>query len=184
MPYDYQFACTHFLSVKKTHFVWIISITNQGGKLSFSSDWLIAQTSANYWYQYRSCLRLIICFGGYEKIIFKSKNGILLSKLFWPTVRKNGSSDWEKLIFEIIRTIFPNSERSEQVFVTECFFNLFWRFLISNKLEQLELKLEKIIGIQKSSGKVEKITFSSLKSELSDVNKTYNDISNGQKFEL
>ena len=25
-------------------------------------------------------------------------NGILLPKLFWPTVRKNCSSDWEKLI--------------------------------------------------------------------------------------
>ena len=30
------------------------------------------------------------------------------------------------------------------------------RFLISNELEQLELKLEKIIGIQKSAGKVRK----------------------------
>ena len=26
------------------------------------------------------------------------KNGILLPKLFWPTVRKNCSSDWEKLL--------------------------------------------------------------------------------------
>ena len=25
-------------------------------------------------------------------------NGILLPKLFWPTVRKNCSSDWEKLL--------------------------------------------------------------------------------------
>ena len=25
-------------------------------------------------------------------------NGILLPKLFWPTVRKNSSSDWEKLL--------------------------------------------------------------------------------------
>ena len=24
--------------------------------------------------------------------------GILLPKLFWPTVRKNGSSDWEKIL--------------------------------------------------------------------------------------
>ena len=28
----------------------------------------------------------------------KPKNGILLPKLFWPTVRKNCSSDWEKLL--------------------------------------------------------------------------------------
>ena len=65
------------------------------------------------------------------------KNGILLPKLFWPTVRKNCSSDWEKLLkFEaedrefakilrsLFRTIYSNSERSEQVLVTECFFNL------------------------------------------------------------
>ena len=29
--------------------------------------------------------------------IFSSGNGILLPKLFWPTVRKNCFSDWEKL---------------------------------------------------------------------------------------
>ena len=31
-----------------------------------------------------------------------------------------------------------------------------WRFLISNKLEQLELKLEKYIRIEKHAGKVRK----------------------------
>jgi hypothetical protein len=36
------------------------------------------------------------------------------------------------------------------------FLTFSWRFLISNKLEKLELKLEKIIGIQKSAGKVRK----------------------------
>ena len=63
--------------------------------------------------------------------------GILLPKLFWPTVRKHCSSDREKLFeiwgwrprifknFEITRTIYSNSERSEQFLVTECFFNLF-----------------------------------------------------------
>ena len=50
------------------------------------------------------------------------ENGILLPKLFCPTVRKNCSSDREK--FEITRTICLNSERSEQFLVTECFFNL------------------------------------------------------------
>ena len=54
-------------------------------------------------------------------------NGILLTNLFWPTVRKNCSSDREKLckIFEITGIIYSNSERSEQFLVTECFFNLF-----------------------------------------------------------
>ena len=41
-------------------------------------------------------------------------NGTLLPKLFWPTMRKNCSNDWEFffLNFEITRTIFSNS-RSE-----------------------------------------------------------------------
>ena len=48
------------------------------------------------------------------------------------------------------------SERSEQCLVTECFFNLFLE--VSHKLEQLEFKLEKIIGIQKHAGQVRKRT--------------------------
>ena len=63
-------------------------------------------------------------------------NGILLPKLFWPTMRNNCSSHREKLLrfeaegrefeffFEITRTIYSNSERSKQFLVTECFFNL------------------------------------------------------------
>ena len=41
---------------------------------------------------------------------------------------------WEKIvlviekIFEITRTIYSNSERSEQFLVTECFFNIFLEF--------------------------------------------------------
>ena len=74
--------------------------------------------------------------------------GILLPKLFWPTVRINCSTDWEKLlkyiqgwrprickIFEI--TIYSSSERSEQFLVTKCFSNCSWRFFMSHKLEQL-----------------------------------------------
>ena len=37
-----------------------------------------------------------------------------------------------------------------------------WRFLRSDKLGQLEFKLEKIIGIEKHAGKVRKMSFSSL----------------------
>ena len=59
-------------------------------------------------------------------------------------------------IFEITRTICSNRERSEQFLVTECFFNLSWRFLRSNKLEQLGFKLEKIILISKHAEKVRK----------------------------
>jgi hypothetical protein len=48
--------------------------------------------------------------------------------------------------FEVITTIYSNSERPEESLARECFITS-WRFLISDKLEQLELKLEKIVGI-------------------------------------
>ena len=51
------------------------------------------------------------------------RNGILLLKLFSPIVRNNCFSDREICkIFEIIGTIYSNSERSKQFLVTECFF--------------------------------------------------------------
>ena len=80
-------------------------------------------------------------------------------KLFewsWKTFEIRG---WRPRIckcFEITRTIYSNSARSDQFLVTECFLTCSWRFLISNKLEQLIFKLEKIIGIQKHAGKVRK----------------------------
>ena len=69
-----------------------------------------------------------------------SWNGILLPKLFWPTVRKKCSSDREKNLkfeaegwefakhFEMTRTIYSNNERSEEFLLTELFFNLFLDF--------------------------------------------------------
>ena len=48
--------------------------------------------------------------------------------------------------FEITRTIYSNSERSEQFLVTECFFDLFLELLF-NRLGQIEFKLEKNIGV-------------------------------------
>ena len=87
-------------------------------------------------------------------------------------MRKNCSSDREKLLkfeaegreFEIfLRSLeqfiqISNSEWSKQFLVTECFIiTFFWRFLISNKLEQLEFKWEKIGGIEKHAGKVRKL---------------------------
>ena len=36
--------------------------------------------------------------GSWEKIKQVEKNGILLPKLSWPTVRKKCCSDWEKLL--------------------------------------------------------------------------------------
>jgi hypothetical protein len=39
--------------------------------------------------------------------------------------------------------IYSNSESSEQFLETNAFLTCSWRFLISNKLEQLEFKLKK-----------------------------------------
>ena len=65
-------------------------------------------------------------------------NGILLPKLFWPTVRKKivlviEKNFWNSRLkpenlqkfWDYSRTICSNSERSEQFLVTECCFNLF-----------------------------------------------------------
>ena len=63
-------------------------------------------------------------------LFFTDYYGILLPKLFWPTVKKKCSSDrvrgWRPRIskkFEITRTIYSNIERSEKILVAECFFN-------------------------------------------------------------
>jgi hypothetical protein len=72
----------------------------------------------------------------------KLKNDILLPKLFWPTVRKKCSKDWENFWNSRLKAKNLQNLRSEQFLVTECFFNFSWK-----KLEQLEFKLEKYIGI-------------------------------------
>ena len=42
---------------------------------------------------------------GYNGARTVYRNGILLPKLFWPTVRKNCSSDWEKLMRSLEQSI-------------------------------------------------------------------------------
>ena len=80
----------------------------------------------------------MLLFSGFFLFLL-TKNGILLPKLFGPTLIKNCSSDREKLLeFEaegqefakilISLDIYSNSERSEQFLVTECFSNLFLEF--------------------------------------------------------
>ena len=76
-------------------------------------------------------------------------NGILSPKLFWPTVRKNCCSDRKKLLkFEAEGREFAKVLRSLEQFVQivkaqnnfwqqNAFLTCSWRFLISNKLEQL-----------------------------------------------
>ena len=63
-------------------------------------------------------------------------------------MRKNWFSDLEKLFkFEITRTIYLNSERSVcTILEIEWFLTCSWRFVRSNTLEQLEFRLEKIMG--------------------------------------
>ena len=58
------------------------------------------------------------------------------------------------------RTIYSNSERSEQFLVLQyAFLTCSWRFLISNKLEQLKLKLEKLLGFRNMQEKLEKYMY-------------------------
>ena len=65
-------------------------------------------------------------------------NGILLPKIFWPTVRKNCSSDWEKLLkFEADGQEFSKFLRSlEQFIQTKGQNNFSWKFLRFDTLEQ------------------------------------------------
>ena len=83
----------------------------------------------------------------YEGKKIESKNGILLPKLFLL---------WEKIVLVIEKKFWNSRLKAKnlqnfwdlQFLGTEWFFNLLKRgFLISHKLEQLEFKLEKNIGI-------------------------------------
>jgi hypothetical protein len=64
------------------------------------------------------------CFSDREKLLKFEDEGRELSKFF-----------------EITRTIYSNSERSDTFLKQHTFLTCYWRFLRSNKLEQLELKL-------------------------------------------
>ena len=84
-------------------------------------------------------------------------------------MRKNCSSDQEKLLkFEAEGREFAKFLRSLEQFIqtvkgpNNCwqqnvFLSCSWRFLISNNLEQLEFKLEKILGFRNMQEKLEKL---------------------------
>jgi hypothetical protein len=84
-------------------------------------------------------------------------------------VRKNCSSDQENLLkFEAEGREFANFLRSLAQFIQtvngqnnfwqqNAFLTCSWRFLRSNELEQLEFKLEKVIGTYKFEEKVREI---------------------------
>ena len=76
---------------------------------------------------------------------YQNCSDLLLENLFensWPSA--SNFKFFSRSLEQFIQTV----KRSEQFLVTECFLTCSWRFLRSNKLEQLEFKLEKIIGIQ------------------------------------
>ena len=91
-------------------------------------------------------------------------NGTLFPKLFWPTVRKK-MFYWSRKTFEIWGREFSKFSRSLEQFIQtvkgqENFGNRMllylgsWTVLRSNKWEQLEFELKKIVRIKKHAGKV------------------------------
>ena len=105
-----------------------------------------------YWYQQQPLHLKSSEAKQLEQILGKHMNGILLPKLFWPTVRKSCSGDWEKLLkFEAEGQDFAKLLRSIEKFIQavkdqssfwqqNAFLTCSRRFLISKKLEQLELE--------------------------------------------
>ena len=93
----------------------------------------------------------------------------MLPKLFGPIVRKNCFSDQENFLkFEaegqefgkftaITITIYSNSERPEQFLATESFSTCSWIFIKSDKSEQLEFKLQKLLWFRNMQEKLEKV---------------------------
>ena len=64
---------------------------------------------------YKTQMNLVFFFGTTLNL-FNFANGISLPKLFWPTVRKNCSSDWEKLLkFEAKDPEFAKNFRSNSL---------------------------------------------------------------------
>jgi len=88
---------------------------------------------------------------------YQNCSDILWEKIVLVTEKNFWNWGWRLRIcknFEITKTIYLNRARSDQFFLTNAFSTCSWRFLRSNLLEQF--KLEKIIGIKKSAGKVRK----------------------------
>ena len=104
--------------------------------------------------------RIVMCFLYFPHFFSKQKGfGILLPNLFWPTVRKNCSSDrenfWNSRLkaenFQNFWDHLNNLFKQWKVRTTSGNRMLFlicsWRFLRSKRLEHLLFKLEKMIGI-------------------------------------
>ena len=83
-------------------------------------------------------------------LLFTLKIGILLSKLLCE--KKNILVIKRSFLRSLEQFIYLDSERSEQFLENRMFLTSTGRFLRSTKLEQLEFKLEKNIGIEKHAG--------------------------------
>ena len=86
-----------------TYIQWLLQAAAIARK-SDKTQWYMANVLAKFNFDKRFCGKTdLICDAWQEKIFhifigfFKRRNGILLTKLFWHTVRKNCSSDREKL---------------------------------------------------------------------------------------
>ena len=81
------------------------------------------------------------------------KIDLVIEKNFWNVrLKAEIFSNFLRSLEQFVQTM----KGQNNIWWQNAFLTCFWRFLISNKLEQLEFKLEKIIGIQKHAGKVRK----------------------------
>ena len=112
---------------------------------------------------YKSCIKTKSCGIVFQQFFWHNvRNGIMLPKLFWLTERKNSSSDpknllnlktenlqkiWDHYIEQFIQTVKGQTNFGNRISTKQdAFFTWSWRFLRSNKSEQLEFKFEKTIG--------------------------------------
>ena len=118
----------------KKYCLTILWVTSTHGTHSNTTlvkwKWSTSLASGNEWY-FVTKIVLNYC----EKKLFQWFRKTFEIQSWRPRICK---------IFEIIRTIYSNSKRSEQFLVTKCFLTCSWRFLISNKLEQFKFKWEKL----------------------------------------
>ena len=116
----------------------------------------------HFWGSYRFPLDLMLHL---VKTSMTQPNRLIMffPKLFRPTVRKNCflwsrkplKFEAEDRFFEIIGTIYSNSEKSEQFLKQNSFLTCSWGVLRSNTLKQFKFKLGKN-GIQRPTGKPRK----------------------------
>ena len=99
------------------------------------------------------------------KISMKSAQWYFVSQIVLTYSEKKKCSnvfenlEWRPRIgktFEITRTVYSNSERSEQFLKQNAFLTCSWRFLRSNKWEQLESNWKKLLGFRNMQEKLEK----------------------------